>query len=114
MILCKAIACKPIFGKAIDCMLIVGEVTVGGAIDGKSIVSGAIVGGAIISKAIIKGDGAVLAGRGGNWKRVAGACSSRDELGGQHNDLEEIAMKPTVRVGRCNSDEALGRPWRAG
>jgi hypothetical protein len=33
----------------------------------------------------------VLARRGSNQKRIAGACSGRDELGGQHNDLEEIA-----------------------
>jgi hypothetical protein len=61
------------------------------AINGKLIVSGAIFGEAIIGEAIVRGDGTVLAGLGGNRKRIASACSGRDELGGQHADLEEIA-----------------------
>jgi hypothetical protein len=70
--------------------LIVGETIIGGAIDGKLSVSGVIVGGAIVREAIVGGDGTVLARQGGNRKRVAGACSGRDELGRQHNYLEEI------------------------
>jgi hypothetical protein len=54
-------------------------------------VGGAIDGEAIVGEAVVGGNGAVLAGRGGNWKRIAGACSGRDELGGQQDDLEEIA-----------------------
>ena len=46
---------------------------------------------AIVGESIVRGDGAVLARRGGNQRRIAGACSSRDELGRQHDDLEEIA-----------------------
>jgi hypothetical protein len=62
--------------------LIIGEVIVGGPIDSKLIVSGAIIGEAIVREVIVGGDGAVLAGRGSNQKRIAGACSGRDELGG--------------------------------
>jgi hypothetical protein len=35
-----------------------------------------------------------------NWKKIVGACSGRDELGGQHNDLEEIA-------GICSGSDKL-------
>jgi hypothetical protein len=45
----------------------------------------------IVGGAIVRDDSTVLTGQGGNQKRIAGACSSRDELGGQHDDLEEIA-----------------------
>jgi hypothetical protein len=47
---------------------------------------------AIVGKAIVggAGAGAVLAGQGGNRRRIVGACSGRVELGGQHDDLEEI------------------------
>jgi hypothetical protein len=55
------------------------------------IVSGAIVGVAIVGESIVKGDGAVFARRGFDRKRIPGACSSRDELGRQHDDLEAIA-----------------------
>jgi len=55
------------------------------------IVSGAIVGVAIVGETIVRGDGAVFAQRGFDRKRIPGACSGRDELGRQHDDLEEIA-----------------------
>ena len=55
------------------------------------IVSGVIVGVAIVGEAIVRGDGAVFAQQGFDWKRIPGACSGRDELGRQHDDLEAIA-----------------------
>jgi hypothetical protein len=73
-----------------------------GAIDGKSIISGAIVGGAIVREAIVGGDGAVLDRRGSNRKGIVGACSGRDELGGQRDYLEEIA-------GVCSGSNELRR-----
>ncbi len=51
---------------------------------------------------IVRGDGAVLARRGGNQKRIMGACSGRDELGGQQDDLEKIA-------GVCSGSNKLRR-----
>ncbi len=90
------------FARRIDCESIVAEATIGGAINGELIVTGAIVGGAIVGEAIVGGDGAVLAQQGGNQKRIAGACSGRDELGGQHDDLEEIA-------GVCSGSDELRR-----
>jgi hypothetical protein len=69
---------------------------------GKAIIGGTIDGVAIVGEAIMGGDGVVLAGRGGNQRRIAGACSSRDELGGQHDDLEEI-------TGVCSGSNELRR-----
>jgi len=66
------------------------------------IISGAIVGVAIIGEAIIRGNGAVFAQRGFDRKRIPGACSGRDELGRQHDDLEEIA-------GVCSGSKELRR-----
>jgi hypothetical protein len=67
-----------IVGEAIDCKSIVGETIIGGTIDGESIisVSGVIVGVAIVREAIMGGDGAVLAGRGGNQRRIAGVLAA--------------------------------------
>ena len=73
---------------------------IGGTIDGKSIISGAVVGVAIVGEAIVGGDGAVLAGRGGNQRRIAGACRGRNEMGRQHDDLEEI-------TGVCSGSDEL-------
>ncbi len=70
--------------------MIVGDAIVGETIDGELIVSGAIVVVAIIREAIVRGDGAVFAQQGFDRKRIPGACSRRDELGRQHDDLEEI------------------------
>jgi len=76
---------------------------IGGTIDGESImISRAIIGVAIVGEAIMGGDGAVLAERGGNRRRIAGACSSRDKLGWQHDDLEEI-------TGICSGSDELRR-----
>jgi len=55
------------------------------------IVSGVILGVAIVGEAIFRGDGAVFARRGFDHKRIPGACSGKDELGRQHDDLEAIA-----------------------
>ncbi len=57
---------------------------------------------AIDGEAIMGGDGAVLAGQGGNRRRIVGACSNRDELGRQHDDLEEI-------TGICSGSDELRR-----
>jgi hypothetical protein len=71
-------------------------------IDGELIVSGAIIGVAIAGEAIVRGDGAVFSQRGLNQKKIPGACSGRDELGRQHDDLEEIA-------GICSGSKELRR-----
>ncbi len=109
-----------IFGEAIDCESIVGETIIGGTIDGESIisVSGVIVGVAIVREAIMGGDDAVLAGRGGNRRRIAGVLAAAG-MSWEGNTMKwrrslSERVKPMVRVGRCDSDKALGRPWRAG
>ncbi len=75
---------------------------ISGTINGKLIIIGAIVGVAIVGEAIMGGDGAVLAGRGGNRRRIAGACRFRDEMSRQHDDLEEI-------TGVCSGSNELRR-----
>ncbi len=57
---------------------------------------------AIVGEAIVRDDGAVFARQGFNRKRIPGACSGRDELGRQHDDLEAIA-------GICSGSKELRR-----